>query len=293
LPIPASVTSFGTRAFANCRGLTSFSISQNVINIGTDPFIYCSVLTSISVDSNNLNYSSFEGVVFNKLKTTLVAFPPGVTGAYVIPSSVTTIGTKAFFTCDKLTRVTFPANLATIQTLAFRECGALLDAIFTGNAPALGANAFQLNAPAFSVFYLSTSQNFTTPLWNGYPAALFTEGSTPISNWLTSYQLPANSDMSSDTNADGVSLLMAYALNLNPNLNLASSIPQAVKTTNQMTLSFYGGAPGITYSVECSTTLATWSTAGVTLSAPDLNQMRTATVSATGPSCFLRLKVNQ
>jgi hypothetical protein len=294
LTIPSSVTTFGTRAFANCRGLTGFSISASVTSIGTDPFIFCSALTTISVDANNPSYSSIGGVVFNKLQTTLIAFPPGVVGAYTVPSNVNTIGVKAFFTADKITRVTFPATLTSVGSSAFESCSALLEAIFTGDAPtSIGANAFILNAMEFSIYYLGTSQNFSTPFWNDYPAELFNGGSNPISNWLTSHQLPVNSDMGSDENRDGVSLLMAYALNLNPNLNLSGSTPQLVKTATQTSLSFYGVAPGITYSVECSTNLADWSTAGVTLSSPDINQIRTATVSTTGPSCFMRLKVSQ
>ena len=37
--------------------------------------------------------------------------------------------------------------------------------------------------------------------------------------------------------------------------------------------------------------LKTWTTSGVTLSAPDANHIRTASVPTTGASCFMRLVV--
>lgn len=84
---------------------------------------------------------------------------------------------------------------------------------------------------------------------------------------------------------------MAYALNLDPNRNLSGSMPGPVVAGNQVSLTFYAGSPGVTYSVQTSTDMQTWTTAGVTLSAPDANNNRTATVPLTGPSRFMRLVV--
>ena len=114
---------------------------------------------------------------------------------------------------------------------------------------------------------------------------------TPLATWLVSNGFYSSTDPQSDPNGDGVTLLMAYALNLDPKLNLASSLPKPVITGNQMNLTFYAGSAGVTYSVESSTDLKTWSTTGVTLSAPDANQFRTASVPTTDPHRYLRLVV--
>ena len=116
---------------------------------------------------------------------------------------------------------------------------------------------------------------------------------TPGSSWLLSKGLPANTNLESDTNGDGVSLLMAHALNLNPYGNLSSNIPKPVFTANQMSLGFYAGTAGVVYAVECSSDMTHWSTDGVSLSAPDANQVLTATVPRSGPSCFMRLVVSE
>jgi len=100
-------------------------------------------------------------------------------------------------------------------------------------------------------------------------------------------------DPLAEPNRDGVSLLMAYALNLDPTRNQAGSMPQVVRTGNQMSITFYSGTPGITYTVEASSDMLNWSTNGVMISDPDTNHFRTATVPMTGLNRFLRLRVSR
>jgi hypothetical protein len=292
--IPPAVTTIGNKAFVRCRGLTGIVIPAAVASIGTEVFIECSGLTAISVSGDNLNFSSLDGVLFNKLQTTLIAFPPGRSGGYSVPTGVTSIGIKAFFTCDKLVGVTFPTSLASVGQQAFSTCSALLYANFTGSAPAVNSGSFALNAPGFSVYYLDGASDFTTPTWSvyNYPAVPMGTSGTPSTDWLLSKGLPANSNLQSDTNGDGVNLLMAYALNLNPNQNLSGSLPQPVFAAGEMSLSFYAGTAGLSYAVEASADMQTWTTAGVRLSEP-VNQIRTASVAMTGPGRFMRLVVSQ
>ena len=54
-------------------------------------------MKSINVDSDNENYSSEDGVLFNKNKTTLLSYPAKKEGTnYSILSSVEYIGASAF-----------------------------------------------------------------------------------------------------------------------------------------------------------------------------------------------------
>ena len=100
-----------------------------------------------------------------------------------------------------------------------------------------------------------------------------------------------DTDIGSDPNNDGVNLLMAYALDLDPRLNLSGAMPVAVLTGSELRLGYYAGSAGVTYSVETSTNMLTWTTAGVTLSGLDAYQRRTASVNRDGPARFLRLGV--
>ena len=90
MTIPNSVTSIGIAAFENCSSLTSVTIPNSVTSIGSYAFHKCSSLTNINVNSNNANYSSTNGVLFDKNKTKLICYPEGKTNtSYTIPNSVT------------------------------------------------------------------------------------------------------------------------------------------------------------------------------------------------------------
>ena len=52
-----------------------------------------------------------------------------------------------------------------------------------------------------------------------------------------------------------------------------------------------GGSTGITYTPQTGSDLKTWTTTGVTLSAPDANNYRTASIPLSGGRHFLRLGV--
>jgi hypothetical protein len=113
-----------------------------------------------------------------------------------------------------------------------------------------------------------------------------------VALWLVGYGLDPDLDLNQEANGDGVTLLMAYALNLNPTLNLKGSLPMPILGDDTLSISFYGASPGITYTVETSTDLQNWTTVGVELSEPDMAGNRTASVDLDSARHFLRLIVD-
>ena len=86
---------------------------------------------------------------------------------------------------------------------------------------------------------------------------------------------------------------MAYALDLDPLLNVQGGLPEPVLGMDALNLTFHATSPGITYSVETSTDLQNWTTEGVTQSAPGPDHRSTATVPRDAPNRFLRLVVGE
>ena len=121
--IPNSVTSIGSCAFDGCSGLTSVTIPNSVTSIGDDAFISCSGLTSITVESGNSVYDSRENC--NAIiKTSTNELITGCKNT-VIPNSVTSIGSRAFYDCSGLTSVTIPNSVTSIGSCAFDGCSGL------------------------------------------------------------------------------------------------------------------------------------------------------------------------
>jgi hypothetical protein len=230
------------------------------------PFVLlCCMVSTVSADTFGLfTYTN------NGTSITITDYPTTEVGSVEIPPSiagkpVTSIGTYAFHGCTGLTSI-----------------------YFLGHAPALGANVFWGAGAGFKVYYLNGKAGFTSPIWNGYPAVNLGNLS-PASVWLHSNGFPADTDLQTDPNGDGVNLMLAYTLNLDPLQNLSGSMLRPVVEGNQMSLTFYAGSEGVTYAAEFSDDLQTWSV--VDLPAPDGNNCRTATVPMTGPRRFVRLVV--
>lgn len=312
--IPPSVTSIGASAFSDCDGLANVALPSSVTSIGILAFGDCDQLTSIEVGGGNPSYSSAGGVLFDKAQGTLVQCPGGLTGSLVVPDSVTTllnysfsgcgqlsevvlppllttIGSVAFHHCDGLRTVIIPSSTSSIGDFAFRECAALESVVFRGNAPSVGSSAFPSD-PVATIYYFDGTTGFTSPTWRGCPSVNMGE-QTLIKPWLISNGIPYDTNPTSDPDGDGVNLLLAYSLNLDPNSNPAAHMPVPRCTGDRMEISFHGNKDGITYAVESSTNMSTWTMEGVTLSGPDSDGIRIASVGMNGQRHFLRVAVSE
>jgi hypothetical protein len=109
--------------------------------------------------------------------------------------------------------------------------------------------------------------------------------------WLARHGLPQDADLSLDLNGDGVDLLMAYALDLDPNANQAGRLLTPVIKSRRFGVSFHGANPEIRYIVQASSNLEDWTSEGVEVSDPDAEGRRMAWVERDTPHRFLRLVV--
>jgi len=141
ITIPDSVISIGYGAFNSCTALTSITIGNGVTSIGDSAFSGCTNLASIIVDANNLNYSSENGILYNKDKTTLLTYP-SAKGAVTIPASVTVIGGSAFISCTALTSITIPDSVISIGYGAFNGCTELTNVSIGNGVTSIGNGAF-------------------------------------------------------------------------------------------------------------------------------------------------------
>jgi hypothetical protein len=191
--IANGVTSIGDGAFV-LAGLISVTIPGSVTNLGLTPFQSCP-LTAITVAAGNSFYGSVNGVLFDKSQSTLLEFPGGLDGSYVIPNGVASIGNEAFAS-GNLTNVTIPGSVTSIGYYAFGNCFHLAALTIPGSVTDIDPSAlgspfwptsvyFEGNAPAErggSVFAGVDGVGVAMPS--------DTDGEREFPPWATAYYLP-------------------------------------------------------------------------------------------------------
>ncbi|MCH5237740.1 MAG: leucine-rich repeat domain-containing protein, partial [Muribaculaceae bacterium] len=118
IEIPTSIKTIGYESFMGCSSLRSVIIPPSVINMDSKVFADCSSLEEINVAAENKNYSSIDGVLYNKNQSQLILCP-GAKENIDIPQSVTTIKGDAFNGCRFMTDLFIPANISLIGKNAF------------------------------------------------------------------------------------------------------------------------------------------------------------------------------
>ena len=175
--IPNSVTCIDRGTFYCCESFMNVTIPDSVTSIGEDAFTYCTSLININVDNGNTEYSSLDGVLFNKEKTDLIKYPEGKTDTeYIIPNSVTSIGNGAFTGCNALTCITIPDSVTSIGGSAFSDCNSLTSITIPNSVTNIGGNAFY-NCDNLTIYGYSGSYAETYANENSIPFVALTEPS--------------------------------------------------------------------------------------------------------------------
>ncbi|MCM1285815.1 MAG: leucine-rich repeat protein [Acetobacter sp.] len=116
ISIADTVKSIGERAFegaaAGASPLIAINISANVESIGDKAFRGMTKVSAFNVNGSNKNFSSDDGVLYNKDKTVLIAAPPRVAvDTLILPSTLTEIKADAFYKSQTVKNIIMPASV--------------------------------------------------------------------------------------------------------------------------------------------------------------------------------------
>ena len=136
--IPSSVTSIGDGAFSSCSSLKYISIPKSVIGLNGNPFTrWDSKLECLSP-----NFVYEDDILFNKDKSRIISFRNQNIKSYVIPSSVTSIGDRAFSGCSSLSEIVIPSSVTSIGEGAFSCCDSLSEIVIPSSVTSIGKYSF-------------------------------------------------------------------------------------------------------------------------------------------------------
>lgn len=302
------VTSIGSDSFYQCSNLTSVTIPASVATIGGGAFSDCTSLTSVffsgnaptagsgvfSADNNPTVYhlpaatgwsSSFAGV-----PTVVFMNQPIVTTQPV--GAVVLAGTNTTFTLA-VNSTTTPSYQWQVSTNGGATWTNVTSSPYSGTTTAT-LTITSANATLLGDQYRAAITN-SVATTNSTPVSLVVGTSTAKLTWLQTYftstQLgnPAIVGDMAEPVGDGMPNLLKYAFNLNPLQDGHASLPQPTYSAGILTLTVPAPQPDLTYTVEASTDLIHWSTAGVhQTNGPPL--VANYTLSGTAPA-FLQIVV--
>lgn len=133
ITLPDTITTIEKSAFNSSEKIKTINIPKNVSRIESFAFTNCTGLTSINVDSNNQYYTSVDGVVYDKAKSTMLFYPTAKTGTYEVLSGVKNIAEYSFY-YSKVNTVILPSTVTTIGEGAFGS-SSIKNIYFSGSCP--------------------------------------------------------------------------------------------------------------------------------------------------------------
>lgn len=140
--IPTNVRSIGRSSFFWCQQLTSIDLSRctQLESIGDNAFFECINLTEINFGSRSI-ISTIGKQAFYRCATGATADDSGLTNV-VLPSTVTTLGERAFGDCYKLESIELSPLITEIAPYTFRNCTSLKSITIPGTVKTVGEYAF-------------------------------------------------------------------------------------------------------------------------------------------------------
>ncbi|MBR5986950.1 MAG: leucine-rich repeat protein, partial [Clostridia bacterium] len=123
--------------------LQSLKLNDELLFIGSGAFGGANNLASITVDEGNRKFSSEDGILYNKSKTALIAYPAGITSeSYIVRDGVIVIGAGAFGGAKYLQSVVLPASVSSISQNAFYGAEKIIDIQVNGPISSVDTGAF-------------------------------------------------------------------------------------------------------------------------------------------------------
>ena len=156
--LPANLETIGSSAFYSCYNLQNVELPATLKTIGEYAFQYCDAITEVNVPEGvtSIGYEAFYSRTgWDYVYDEYGNYKRDENGNYIriyygsnlkkvsLPSTLTYLGSSAFYNCRNLVEVNIPEGLATIESSTFAYCSSL-------KSITLPASIKRINSEAFS-----------------------------------------------------------------------------------------------------------------------------------------------
>ncbi len=186
---------FDDLAIYNSGNLLEITFPDRMETFNPAMFRSCSKLVKIEFSANNAKYSSLDGIVVNKEEDTIIYFPTGRSGEFVVPDKITKIGDNAFWTKianpDENTNATTPYY--------YNRCTKLTKLVFHSGVTYIGENAFRGFSSGIGngsgvkeIIFEGTKESPDLTIAKCAFYEVFARSNSAVEDWFAEVTLPAN-----------------------------------------------------------------------------------------------------
>ncbi len=165
IKLSETLSEIGEYAFQG-TAITSIEFLKNVNSVSANAFLNAETLENISVVDNNKEFTSIDGVLYNKKVKALICVPAAISGEFTLPASVEEIRDEAFygsnvtevkladesalkyigisaFENSSIESVIIPAKIEKLNANTFKNATKLSNVTFEEGITYIGAGAFE------------------------------------------------------------------------------------------------------------------------------------------------------
>lgn len=154
--VPHFVFYFDFFAFDSCKNLKELNIGDTFDSYLSDNIPPC--VEKINISENNPEYSSVDGVLFDKSGEIINVYPPGKTDEkYTTPKGVTAINSYAFINNPYIKEITFSEDIKEINKYSIENCENLGTVYIPAGVEDIGDNFIYKCPNISSIYYAGTA----------------------------------------------------------------------------------------------------------------------------------------
>ena len=134
--IPESVISIRFQAFYECNSIVTMTLPSALEELGDRVFNGCISLNDFYISDSNVNYSTDNGILYSKDRSSLICYPAGRDGLCEISTNVRSVDRSAF-TCCKISELIISENVETFGFNPIWACNNIISITVPDNVTSI------------------------------------------------------------------------------------------------------------------------------------------------------------